>query len=45
MRGTGHKPYIREIPREEIIRPVDDMNGVGFGVVPDYLEPEALEEL
>ena len=39
MRGTGHKPYIREIPREEIIKLVDDMNRVGFGVVPGYLEP------
>ena len=45
MRGTGQKPYIREIPREEVIKLVEDMNRVGFGVVPGYLEPEALEEL
>ena len=45
MRGAEYKAHIREIPRQEIGKLVDDMNRVGFGVVPDYLEPETLEEL
>jgi hypothetical protein len=41
----ANRPHVSKISRERIIDLVADMNQVGFGVLPAYLEPADLEEL
>jgi hypothetical protein len=45
MRSGADRPYVPEISRERIIDLVADMNKVGFGVLPGYLNPADLEDL
>src|SRR5260221_4442785 len=45
MSSVANRPYVPEISRERIIDLVADMNKVGFGVLPGYLNPADLEDL
>jgi hypothetical protein len=45
MSGGASRSYIPEISCETIIDLVTDMNRVGYGVLPRYLEPTDLEDL
>ncbi len=42
MSSVANRPYVPEISRERIIDLVADMNKVGFGVLPGYLNPADL---